>query len=750
MQTLNQKNNLQLDQMEVGIKQRITLLSLLLFSNFSMAQAQSTPSPQELLRWQASAHKVSISRDKWGIPHVTGKTDADAVFGLLYAQAEDDFKRIELNYINALGRLAEVEGDAKIWQDLRMKLFIQPTELKAQYAKSPTWLKQLMVSFADGLNYYLHTHPQVKPRLITHFEPWMALAFSEGSIGGDIESVNLSQLATFYGKHTEQIAFAEQASSTSFSSLVPEPRGSNGFAIAPSRTANGHAMLMINPHTSFYFRPEVHVTSAQGLNAYGAVTWGQFFIYQGFNQYNGWMHTSNAADVIDEYLLTVSEKNGRYSYLYDGKQRPLTAVVQTMPYKTADGMATRKITTYFSHHGPVVRAANGQWVAVKLMNEPMKALMQSYLRTKTRNYAGFAKVMELRANSSNNTVYADSHGNIAYFHGDFVPRRDVKFDWTRPVDGSLRATDWQGLHPVKEIIHLFNPANGWIQNTNNWPFSAAGTGDSNSSPRLQDYPRYMWSTPENARGVHAVKVLKDVKNLTIDGLIKLAYDPELTTFASLLPPLFAAYDATPDAALTAQIASLRAWNLHASIDSVPTALAIYWGQDLVQHHAAAARQQDIAVIDYLPSVAPEALLAALRRASALLQSDFGTWQTPWGEINRFQRLSGDIDAGYDDSKPSFPVAFASGTWGSLASFGMTAKQTTKRIYGDRGNSFVAAVSFGPRLVAKSILAGGESSDINSPHFQDQAQMYSKGQFKDVLFYPEDIARHLKRKYHPGQ
>ena len=302
----------------------------------SVAHGAPLADAKDRARWQATAKNVTISRDQWGIPHVQGKTDADAVFGLLYAQAEDDFKRIELNYINALGRLAEVEGEVEIWRDLRMKLFIQPAELKAQYAKSPAWLKQLMIAFADGLNYYLHTHPEVKPRLITHFEPWMALAFSEGSIGGDIESVNLKELEALYGDKPE---FLTQHSPVT----LPEPRGSNGFAIAPSRSANGQAMLLINPHTSFYFRPEVQVTSEQGLNAYGAVTWGQFFVYQGFNQYNGWMHTSNAADVIDEFALNVTQKGDKYFYLYEGKQRPLKVVEQTLPYKAFNGMASRKI-----------------------------------------------------------------------------------------------------------------------------------------------------------------------------------------------------------------------------------------------------------------------------------------------------------------------------------------------------------------------------------------------------------------------
>ncbi|WP_292044307.1 penicillin acylase family protein [Massilia sp. UBA6681] len=705
-------------------------------------------SSAELARWKKTAARVTIMRDKWGIPHVFGKSDADAVFGLLYAQAEDDFNRVELNYINAMGRLAEVEGEKEVWRDLRMKMYIQPSDMQAKYAASPAWLKELMNAFADGLNYYLHTHPEVKPKLITRFEPWMALSFSEGSIGGDIESIDLKDLERFYGKRNvaQKVAALENA-------FDAEPRGSNGFAIAPKLSKTGNALLLINPHTSFYFRPEVHMVSEEGLNAYGAVTWGQFFIYQGFNDKAGWMHTSGGGDVIDEYLETVVEKGGRYFYQYGSEQRPVQARQITLPYRTPSGaMASKNVTAWFTHHGPIVREEGGKWVAVRMMDEPLKALTQSYTRTKARDYDAFYKAMELRTNSSNNTVYADAKGNIAYFHGNFIPKRDPRFDWSRPVDGSTPATEWQGLHAIKETITLFNPASGYISNTNNWPFSASGA----SSPKRQDWPDYMWSLPENARGRHAERVLKDAKDFTLDSLIAAAYDSHLTAFEPLVPQLLKDYDALAandprKALLSAQVASLRGWDLRFGVDSKPTSLAIYWGQDMVAQHAPRARAEGTPTVDFIThKLNADERLASLQRASDKLTADFGTWQTPWGEINRFQRISGDIDQQYDDSKPSWPVGFASANWGSLASFGMVAKQKTRRIYGDRGNSFVAVVEFGPRVRAKSILAGGNSNNPASKHFADQAEMYSRGEFKDVLFYKEDIEKHLERKYHPGQ
>jgi acyl-homoserine-lactone acylase len=726
---------------------------------------------QDLAHQKAQAQRVTIIRDRYGVPHVYGKSDADAVFGLVYAQAEDDFNRVETNYINAMGRLAEVEGEAELYRDLRMKLFIDTLDMKKQYAASPAWLKELMNGFANGLNYYLATHPNTKPRLLTKFEPWMALTFSEGSIGGDIESVNLRQLEALYGKAggatmptaspgrdgDAASGSLAMAGSTRGSDVVPfafpaEPGGSNGFAIAPSNTATGHAMMLINPHTSFYFRPEVHVVSEQGLNAYGAVTWGQFFVYQGFNSHLGWMHTSGGGDVIDEYLETVVEKDGKRFYKYGNGERPFTAKQITLPYRTGNTMASKTITVYFSHHGPVIREANGKWVAVRMMQEPLKALQQSYLRTKAANYAAFSKVMELRTNSSNNTVYADADGSIAYFHGNFIPVRDTQFDFTRPVDGSNPATEWKGLHTLKEMISLFNPKSGWIQNTNNSPWASSGE----SSPKEKNYRKYMQGQTENARGLHAVRVLDGKTDFTLDKLIAAAYDTYLTAFEPLIPALVKSYDGLPQDSplrteLREQIDVLRAWDLRYSVSSVPTSLAIFWAQDMMDRVGPAARVKGMSVTDYMATDAgPSERLEALQRATKKLTQDFGSWKTPWGEINRFQRITGDIVQPFDDSKPSIPVAFPSATWGSLASFGMTTRANTKRIYGDRGNSFVAVVEFGPRVKAKTILAGGESGDPKSPHFYDQAEMYSKGIFKDALYYREDVEKGAQRTYHPGE
>ena len=696
----------------------------------------------EAARWERQAKNVAIVRDDWGIAHVTGKSDADAVFGMIYAQAEDDFNRVETNYLNALGRLAEAEGESALWSDLRMKIFIQPDDLKKKFAESPEWLQKLMTAWADGLNFYLAKHPETKPRVITRFEPWMALSFTEGSIGGDIESISLLRLQSFYG--APSVAGLEDFD------FPPEPTGSNGIAIAPKNTTGGNALLLINPHTSFFFRSELQVTSGEGLNAYGAATWGQIFIYQGFNERVGWMHTSSAVDAIDEWRESVVKKGDKYFYKYGAEERAVTTEVVKVPYKTPQGMAERTFTVYRTHHGPAVRRdeATGDWITVGLMNDPVKALTQSFTRTKARNYKEFRQTFELHTNSSNNTIYADADGNIAYFHANFIPRRNAKFDWTKPVDGSDKDTDWKGLLSFEESPNLLNPATGWVYNSNNSPWSAAGA----SSLRQTDFPKYVDYGVESARGLHAIRVLENRKDFTLDKLRDAAYDSYLPWFEKTIPALVKAWDNLPEtdpakAKLKEQIGVLREWNLRWATESVATSLAVFWGGEILR---LAGSGSGVPSEDHvLAKATPAQMLEALIKASDKLTADFGKWRTPWGEINRFQRLTGDIVHPFSDAAPSIPVGFTSGNWGSLASFGVTRPRNNKRWYGTNGNSFVAVVEFGKKVRARAITAGGESGNPKSPHFNDQALRYSTGDLREVYFYPAELKGHTEKTYTPG-
>jgi len=706
-------------------------------------QALPDASDPELPRLAARAARVDIIRDDFGVPHVYGKTDADTVFGMLYAQAEDDFPRIERNYIWAIGRLAEVDGEAAIFSDVRAQLYMTVDEANVAYAAAPDWLKALCEAFADGLNFYLATHPEVQPALLTRFEPWMPMFFFEGSIGGDIEQIPLEGITEFYGG----TRLADAAAPVS--ALASVQTASNGFAIEGELTQSGDAMLLINPHTSFYFRGEMHVVSEEGLNAYGAVTWGQFFIYQGFNEHTGWMHSSTYVDFMDEFIEDVHEVDGELLYRYGDEQRPVESYDITLKYKNGEDIGERTFTLYRTHHGPITHQADGNWVATRINWDPVNALTQSYTRTKKANYNEFREMMNIRSNSSNNTVFADSDGNIAYFHGNFVPRRDPQFDYSKSVDGSNPATDWQGLHTVDETITILNPGNGWIQNTNSTPFTAA----LEFSPRREDYPVYMAPDPENFRGVHAVRVLTGARNLTLDKLIRLAHDPYLPGFEQLIPGLIEAYDNAdrPDPALAEPIETLRAWDLAVAADSMAMTLAHFYGINYVAEGKAPEGLSQMETVNYYGTGSPLAeRLAVFTATLDMLEADFGAWNIPWGEVNRFQRLSGDIGLVFDDDKPSVSVDMANSDWGALADFGARRVNGTKKLYGLSGNSFAAVVEFGDKLRAKSVLVGGQSNDPASPHFTDQVPLYTRREWKEVAYYRDDVESRATERYAPGE
>lgn len=693
----------------------------------------------------AQAVRVTITRDDWGIAHVRGQSDADAVFGAIYAQAEDDFPRVEANLLTALGRTAEADGEAALWQDLRQRLWIDPAALQADYRRSPAWLRALMDAWAGGLNHYLATHPQVHPRVLTRFEPWMALSFTEGSIGGDIERADLARLQAFYGERRASSASAAPAPDE-------EPRGSNGIAVAPALTRDGHALLLINPHTSFFFRSELGMESADGLHAYGASTWGQFFIYQGFNERVGWMHTSSGVDSVDEFAeIIVRGAGGRLSYRYGRALRPVRAASVTLRYRRADGtFGARAFTTYATHHGPIVAAQGERWIALALMNRPVAALEQSWLRTKARDFAAYMRAAALQANSSNDTLYADADGHIAYLHPQFVPVRDDRFDYRDPVDGSDPATDWRGLTPLALLPQARDPAGHWVYNSNDAPWRAAGA----DSPHAADFPRYMDQAGASPRGDHATTLLDRASALTPDGLRRIAFDPWMPIFPEIVPPLAEAWRGLPAgdplrARLAGPVALLQGWDARWSAESQPTTLASFWGEEL---WALAGRQRPPHGNMWVAMRASNGRdkLAALARAVDRLERDHGGWRVAWGEVNRFQRNDAAIEQVFDDGRPSIPVPFASARWGSLASFGAHAYPGTRRWYGTSGNSFVAIVEFGPRVRAWAVTAGGESGDPASPHFDDEAQRYATGDLRPVYFYQADLAGHTERSYHPGQ
>ena len=721
-----------------------------LFCCISFQLSAQKINSKEVNRLEKLAQQVTIIRDNWGIPHIYGKTDADAVFGLLYAQCEDDFKRIEMNYIEKLGRLSEIKGQSVLYNDLEIKLLIDTNEAKADYKKAPSWLKKLLNSYADAINFYLYKHPEVKPALLTHFEPWFPLLWTDGSIGA-ISTADLStaELKAFYSGNNDKVAYVEKEKNVQ--------TGSNGFAFGPSKTADGNAILYINPHTTFYFRPEVQVTSEEGLNVYGAVTWGQFFIYQGFNENCGWMHTSSNVDVADMYAEKITNKNGKLFYEFDKKLLPVLEKEITINYTENGKLIPKKFKTYFTNNGPIMAKRDEKWISLKSNNRSMTSLIQSWVRTKSKNFDDYKKAMDLKANTSNNTVYADSKGNIAYWHGNFIPIRDKNLNWSKVVDGSISSTQWKGLHEVNETVHLYNPENGWLQNCNSTPYTVAGE----NSPKKANYLPYMAPDGENFRGINAVRIFNKGEKYTLDKVIEDGYDSKLSIFEILIPSLVNVFEKDiksnyPDyTELSEAVAILKNWDYYAKENSVATTLAVEWAYKLdpiiLKAYVGEGELDQVEnTKKFAKNAGVDQLIPQLQTVLKELKSNWGTWQVAWGEINRFQRSSGAITLKYDDAKPSLPIAFGPGSWGSLPSFKSSYQNGSKKRYGYNGNSFICAVEFGPKIKAKSLLAGGNSGDENSKHFIDQAEMYRKAQFKEVLFYKEDVEKNAEKTYHPGE
>lgn len=708
---------------------------------------------EEVTRWEQQAKRVTIIRDNWGIPHIYGKEDADAVFGLLYAQCEDDFNRVEMNFITMLGRLAEVKGEDELSNDLMNHLLMDSTEAQADYAAAPAWLKKLLNAHADGINYYLYTHPSVKPLLLKRFQPWFQLMWTDGSI----DAINTADI-------TEADINALYLPKKGYGAVKPvnseeKLTGSNGFAFSPSITKSHNAILYINPHVTFYFRPEVHVVSEEGLNVYGAVTWGQLFVYQGFNEHCGWMHTSSYTDIADTYFeKTIQKEDGNRFYEYDGKQKQMEQKRIILRYRKGDRILERYVNAWYTIHGPVMANRNGQFITLKSNNRSMNSLIQSWKRTKANNFAEYKDIMALLGNASNNTVYADAEGNIVYWHGNFLPVRDTSYDWSRPVDGSTSATAWKGLHTVEESVHIYNPENGWIQNCNSTPFTAAG----NKSPDKNKYPSYMAPDGENFRGLTAAKVLSNQKEYTLDKVIEAGYSTYLSAFEIMIPALIKHFqeEVKPGDSLynvlKDPIAVLQKWNYCSSENSVATTLAVEWADRLTASiwYTKTPDKYGLNMVEktktYLAAAPGKELITAFAATIRDLKKRFGNWNMEWGEINRYQRLSGDLDLQYDDHRKSLPVAFASSVWGMLPSFVSQPFPGTRKRYGYKGNSFICAVEFGKKIQAKTLLTGGESGSPSSKHFNDQSEMYRKGQFKDVLFYKEDVLKHAEKTYHPGE
>lgn len=665
------------------------------------------------------AKSVTIYRDNYGVPHIFGPTDASCVFGYAYASAEDNFWQIEDSYIRSLGRASEVYGERTLDDDRLVRALEIPKLAKDEYDRATPGMKQLDDAFADGLNYFLARNPQVKPRLINHFEPRYIYAFN--------------RYALYY-----LFIFRKSGLQPREISNVMESQGSNMWAVMPSKSADGHALLFINPHQPF-FGPgqwyEGHVHSDEGWDMSGASFFGSGFPTIGHNEFLGWSHTVNEPDIVDVYEETFDNPNDPLAYRYDGAYRHATEWKETIKVKTDNGLVDRTFTFRKTHHGPIVAKRNGKPLAVKMAKfEEGGQIDEWYAMSKSRNFEEFKKAMSAVAVPMFNAVYADRDGNIFYVYNGAVPKRSTKFDWSKPVDGSTSETEWQGYHTFNELPQVTNPKSGFVQNCNSSPFTTTVFGN----PDASEFPKYMVGEPDNARARISRRILYNKDKFTFDEWAKAGFDTYVIQAETEIPRLVEAWEKQRPAKLADAVTELRNWDHVSTVKSVPMTLFLLWHE----------KQYGTAVI---PAAKPkEDPLQSLDEVLSDLEKNFGTWQVPYGDLNRLERRQSGGEQPFDDAVQSLPVAGGPGDVGIVFNFYARPEKGEKRRYGVAGHSFISVVDFSPQVQARSILVFGENSDPHSKHYFDQSEIYAQEKFKPAWFSLADIKAHAERTYHPGE
>ena len=665
------------------------------------------------------AKSVTIYRDNYGVPHVFGPTDASCIFGYIYAQAEDNFWQIEDSYIRALGRASEVYGEKTLDDDRLVRALQIPKLAQEEYDRASPETKKLVDASAEGLNYFLARNLQVKPRLITHFEPWYMYAFN--------------RYALYY-----KFIFGKSGLKPAEISAVIESQGSNMWAITPAKSSDGHAMLFINPHQPFFGVGqwyEGHVHSEEGWNMSGASFFGSGFPTIGHNDVLGWSHTVNEPDIVDVYQETFDNAGDPLAYWYDGKYRHATEWKETIKVKTASGFTDRTFTFRKTHHGPILAKRDGKFLAVKMAKfEEGGQVDEWYAMSKAHNFDEFKKAMSAVAVPMFNAIYADRDGNIFYVYNGAVPKRSLKFDWSKPVDGSTSETEWQGYHTFNELPQVTNPKSGFVQNCNSTPFATTVFGN----PDPSEYPKYMVGEPDNARARISRRILWNKDKFTFDEWAKAGFDTYVIQAETEIPKLVEAFDQEHPAKLLDPVTELRNWDHLSKVTSVPMTLFLLYHE----------KQYGTPVF---PSAKPKQTpLESLQAVVSDLEKTFGTWRVPYGDINRLERRQSGGEEPFSDAVSSLPVAGAPGDVGIVFNFYSRPEKDQKRRYGVAGHSFISVVDFGPQVEARSILVFGENSDPNSKHYFDQSQLYAKQEFKPAYFSLADIKAHAERTYHPGE
>ena len=692
---------------------------------------------------------VTIYRDRWGVPHIDGATDESVVFAFAYAQAEDYFWQVEDTFLLVLGRYAEAHGAKAINSDLLNRAFEIVPNARRDYEKMPEDMKSIGRAFTEGLNYYLKTHPEVRPRLITRFEPWHLVAYSR--------HLMLEICYRYTRLHNDYTPMSNPR--------IAASTGSNGWAISGKKTASGHAMLMVNPHQPWFgFGQlyEAHLRSGEGWNFTGACFFGSPLPTLGHNEHLGWTMTTNEPDVADVWRETFDHPTDPLKYRYAGGYRTATEWPVTIQIRTSRGVVPRKYTLRKTHHGPIVAKESKKHQLSARIGRLHKSMMLRQLlpMMRAKNFKEFYKAAGEMEYTIMNIVYADKEDNIFYFYNGQVARRDPQFEWSKPVDGSDPRTEWRGFHTADEMPQVLNPPSGYVQNCNSSPFTTTTKGMGN--PKLEAFPSYMVEDKhdDKRRAKRAREILEPLRNVSFERFTDLCFDTRLYWAAHELPKYRAALKrlAATNPKLAHRVRPYlehmtSGWDYRITAKSTQATLCEAWYEELY----GADYPGETMLAKYAGNT--EKQLSALVRVAEKLRAIHGRWQIGYGDVFRIQRVANAadlLDLKFSDARPSLPSVAGHGPMGIVLTQYYTPSIhipfvfSQKRRYGVVGTTYLAAYEFGPKIRSATLTQFGASSDDKSPHFEDQARLLSQRKMKKDLFYWDDVLAESVTFYQPGE
>ena len=688
---------------------------------------------------------VTIYRDSYGVPHIYGETDAATAFGMGYAQAEDNFHLIESNFVKALGRSTELIGEDGLLDDWLNRSLEIVAYAKRDFLNLSPRVKAICEGYSEGINYYLLKNKNISPILLRNFEPWYVLAFIRYLYYQRVLLQNYSGVQT----ETLKLGFiktnslnVKELSIISFLNTKIKGEGSNSWAVNASKTTTGNPLLFINPHLSF-FGPgqvyEAHILSKSGWNFTGYTRFGFPFPYVGFGKKIGWASTDNAADLIDFYMESVTNKESLLAYNYEGVEKTIDNWQETITINNKNMSFSKKLKFYKTHHGPIVGFQNGKFLSVRMAKyESSGWLEQLYLMTKSNDLKEFKEATSRLDVQFGNYLYADVYGNIFYVYNAAIPIRSENFDWSNPVDGSIKETEWKGYHTLEELPQVLNPKSGWIQNCNGTPLLTT----LNENPKKENFPNYLIVEADNYRSKNSRKILETYPSFTLELFKSNSFSTYLISAEDELPLLLQEYEESNQdfsVEISAVIDTLKNWNLRSTNHSIATTLYIHWSEikyDLAKNDSSIKRVN----------------LEALQKTISFLYSKYGTWQVPWGQINRLQRVlpTPNNEYKFNDSIQSLPIAGTPSWTGSIfCIWSRLPKNNSNKRYGIGGNCYVSVVEFGSKVKGYSLINFGTSADPDSEHFFDQANAFASGKYKHAYLTLDQVRKNAVKVYKPS-